>query len=316
MTARAIIRLSASLALLAVAFWSVDLDHALARLAGLSPGWVVLAIALTVPQTVLAAWRWRVTSGALGEPLALVPATGEYYAATFLNQTLPGGVPGDALRAWRHGRKAAGGIGPAVRAVAIERFAGQITLLACLIAGIAIWPGAWSAAGPIVALAVAALGLAATIIWVATRSPGRIGRGAKALAIDSRRALLGPWQAQLVLSLLVTASYLAGFWAAGRAIGIDLPIWMTLTLVPAVLLSMLVPISVGGWGLREATAALLWPLAGLMAADGVAMAAVYGLSVLIGSLPGALVLLVYGRTPKVEVEQHVRPHGDMADRRS
>jgi hypothetical protein len=48
-----------------------------------------------------------------------------------------------------------------------------------------------------------------------------------------------------------------------------------------------VPVSVGGWGLREATAIALLPRLGWSDEAAVALAATYGVSALIGSLPGA-----------------------------
>ena len=54
---------------------------------------------------------------------------------------------------------------------------------------------------------------------------------------------------------------------------------------------MLAPISVGGLGPREAVAAALWPLLGHDAAAGAAAALIYGAVILVGSAPGALVLL-------------------------
>ena len=57
---------------------------------------------------------------------------------------------------------------------------------------------------------------------------------------------------------------------------------------------MLIPVTVAGWGLREGAAAVLWGAVGLAAADGVVVSVAYGLLVLIGSLPGALFLMVGG----------------------
>ena len=66
-------------------------------------------------------------------------------------------------------------------------------------------------------------------------------------------------------------------------------------LIAPVLMSMLIPVSIAGWGVREATAAGLWIVVGLTAEDGVAISAAYGLLVLLSSLPGALFLLTAGR---------------------
>ena len=54
---------------------------------------------------------------------------------------------------------------------------------------------------------------------------------------------------------------------------------------------MAVPITISGWGVREGAAALLWPLAGLPAEQGVALSVGYGAMVFLASLPGALVLV-------------------------
>ena len=57
-------------------------------------------------------------------------------------------------------------------------------------------------------------------------------------------------------------------------------------------LALVVPLTVSGWGVREGVAAILWPLAGLPAEQGVALSVGYGAAVFLVSLPGALALLV------------------------
>ena len=111
--------------------------------------------------------------------------------------------------------------------------------------------------------------------------------------------------AQLLSSTLVVGTYLATYVVAARAVGVSTPLWTLLPLVAPVLLSMLVPATVAGWGVREATAAALWGAVGLTVVDGVAISAAYGILVLLSSLPGALVLLSSdrdrrgGRLPEV-----------------
>ena len=60
---------------------------------------------------------------------------------------------------------------------------------------------------------------------------------------------------------------------------------MPLTLLA--LLAMALPLNIGGWGPREGVAAWAFGAAGLSAAQGVATAVVYGVLVLVASLPGA-----------------------------
>ena len=57
---------------------------------------------------------------------------------------------------------------------------------------------------------------------------------------------------------------------------------------------MSVPTNIAGWGPREGVAAWAFAAAGLGAAQGVATAVVYGVMVLVATLPGAVVLVATG----------------------
>ena len=96
---------------------------------------------------------------------------------------------------------------------------------------------------------------------------------------------------QLASAIFVVATYLATYLVASRAIGMEIPTLVLLPLVAPVLMTMLIPVTVAGWGLRESAAAVLWGAVGLTAADGVAVSLAYGLIVLLCSLPGAFVFL-------------------------
>lgn len=270
----------------------------LAQAQRLSPGWALLALALTLPPLVLSAWRWRLTARLLGLPLGFRRALREYYLALFLNQVLPGGVAGDAARAWRHSRDS-GRRGGAWRAVIIERASGQLAMALLTLAVLAaspLWHGlmaraaAGLAASGWLSAGVAALLLLIPVGWQLVRHPPAALAG---LGGDLRRSLLAAsiWPKQLAGSLLVVISYALVFVCAARAIGVELPLGTLLALVPPVLLAMLIPLSLAGWGVREGAAALIWGVAGLPPAQGVAVSMAYGVIVLMASLPGGLVLL-------------------------
>ena len=78
---------------------------------------------------------------------------------------------------------------------------------------------------------------------------------------------------------------------AARTAGVTAPPSRLLPLALLVMLVMVLP-SVGGWGPREGATAWAFGAAGLGAAHGVATAVVYGVMVLVGTLPGAVVLVV------------------------
>lgn len=267
---------------------------------------LLAAMVLSVAQVVLSAWRWCYTARRLGLVLSMAVAVREYYLATFINQVLPGGVLGDVHRAWRHSLDSGARLASA-HAVMIERMSGQLVMVA-----VALSLGGWlawyrygmleslSEYGERVLLLLAAL--IATVVLV-TSIWQRAKSYVHALRRDLRKALL-EWPApvvQLVSSAGVVASYLAVFLLLALGAGYWSDPHMALVLVSLcslLLLAMAIPVTVAGWGVREGAAALLWPMAGLQAEQGVALSVGYGLAVLLSSLPG--VLFMFTRRPSNE----------------
>jgi uncharacterized membrane protein YbhN (UPF0104 family) len=298
--ARLLARIAISAGLLAGVVWLVDGDALLARLSDLEPIWVVIALAISLPQMALLAFRWRLTAARLGLPLPFGAALSEYYLGVFLNQLIPGGVMGDVSRAWRHGRAApepplperGTGLSPAVRAVILERASGQVVTAAVAALSFFALPLAAGIRGRTMLVMYAGLALLALAVMIVRRLPV-----ADSIWRDVRAALLARdvVVVQLVTSALVMGSYIAVYLAAARAVGVRTPFVVLAPLVAPVLLSMLIPVTIAGWGLREATAAALWGAVGLTAEDGVAISAAYGLLVLASTLPGAVVLVSAAR---------------------
>ena len=271
---------------------SIDSGELWQELARFSPYVMVPALALTVFQVALSAWRWRYTVERLGLPLAYGVAVREYYLATFLNQVLPGGVLGDVNRAWRHG-SGAGERLSAVHGVAIERLSGQLVLaLVVVISGIwllgsgRVAAGQWNG-GLLLGAGVIGVFLA---LWLALKTG--LAAYLQRLRRDLYESLLNRTvlPVQIGSSLLVLASYLGVFlclaWGAGYIESTESAA-IIVSLGSILLLSMVVPLTVAGWGIREGAAALLWPMAGLPAEQGVALSVGYGALVLVSSLPGA-----------------------------
>jgi len=269
--------------------------------------WMLAALACVQVQVVLSAERWRLTALRLGCHLSRTHAVGEYYLATLLNQLLPGGVAGDLLRVARNGRRT--GSASSARSVAsmprmaqsvvVERLAGQLALFIVLIFGMAAWPLLSDEAVPragwlaVFALCGLALVVVVTVRLIAYRASGRVRAAIEQFGPDLRRCWFEDraWRRQVPLGLLISLSYVAVFLIVGRAIGETLPPAAWLLIVPLTLFGMLLPVGIGGWGVREAVAAVLWPLAGLSAEAGVATGILYGIVSLVGSLPGAFRLL-------------------------
>ena len=286
---KAALRLLASLAALALVFAFVDARQVLAALRTLPASLIALALPLTAVQIALAAWRWRLTASKLGLRLPYALAFTECYAASAINQLLPGGVLGDVARAWRHANRVETR-GAAIRAVVFERGMGQLALVLATALAWTLQPR-WASSR--LALAVGALVLIVAALVFALRRYARRWPWLRETAADLRRAW---WPArvlalQLAISWLLLASIVLLFLLAARAAGAQAPTIVLAPLLLNALLAMALPFGFAGWGLRESAAALSWSIAGLDAAQGVAASISYGVLTLIGSLPGLLALL-------------------------
>ncbi len=288
-----------------VLFW-IEPEALLSQFRHLHIGWLLLALLTGGLQILLSAWRWRFTARQLGLQLSAPRAVADYFLSTLVNQVVPGGVLGDVARGLRHGGRLgqgepAGRYGIAVRAVMLERLSGQLVLLPVLlllllvtITGQQLMTALWTRTGWPLTLTVLS-GIA--VMGLLLRSghlpwPQPLLALARTVRSEVRRALLR-WPVcgwQLLSSLAVVTSYLLLFVFSARALGIATPVQTLLPLIPLVLLGMLVPFTVSGWGVREGVAALVWPLAGLPAEQGVAISVLYGILVLLSSLPGLLTL--------------------------
>ncbi len=298
------VRVLAALAVLGVLAWRLDLAAVAAALgtvgAGPAAAATAAALAIGAATTLLSARRWVLVARALGLPLRTGPAVAAYYRALFLNAVLPTGVLGDVHRAVDHGRRS-GALGAGVRAVVLERTAGQALLIAVGVLLLAVLPAWWGLLDPeaaAVAVLAAAAGAAALLAWArrGTALP-RVRRAVRAVAADARATLfarrLGPRVA--VLSAAVLGGHVVLFLVAARTAGAAAP---AVDLVPpavVALLAMAIPANAAGWGPREAATAAAFGTAGLGAELGLATAVVYGLLALAASLPGAVVLALSRR---------------------
>jgi uncharacterized membrane protein YbhN (UPF0104 family) len=257
-------------------------------------GDVVVALAIGLLTTVLSAGRWCLVARRLGMRLELRSAVAEYYRAVFLNSVLPAGVLGDVNRAVQHGRQE-GDVRRGVRAVVLERTAGQVAIIAAGAVALLAGPAVAPVRGMVLIVLVVALGLA--VAMVTARRWARAGSGWRRTMDDVRVSLLAKdaWPRVMVLSLAALAGHLALFIVAARAAGSTAPVTQLVPLVVLSLLAMGLPINVGGWGPREGVAALVFGAAGLGAALGVTTAVVYGVLALVATLPGAGVVLVRAR---------------------
>lgn len=288
-------QIALSVALLAYFILKADPLQARDMIRNADPVLLVLAVLQLAVQVPLLAWRWQLVTASLGGPMRFTSAFKYAWLGFFAGQVLPA-VGGDAVRMWLYWRRE-GGRRIAVHSVVLERVIMLVTLLALVIAsqsGLAargvpasVLGTAWLLLVGIAAAAGAVIFLARGRLRQSTLLPVRVLHYA---AEDLGLLRNNPRRSALAIGLAL-ASYLnmaTVMWIIARALNLGPSLADCFVLTPLVVLAGMLPISLGGWGVREGAAIVLFGLVGLSQSEAFTLSAVFGLCSLVLSLPGCL----------------------------
>jgi uncharacterized membrane protein YbhN (UPF0104 family) len=295
------IKILISAALLYFSLRKINLSDLASRIHVESLGWIALAIAVTFLQIFVGVLRWREISAECGAPLETKQAMRFNLIGTFFNQTLPSSIGGDAVRLWLVARGGAGWRA-ATYSIFVDRAIGLIALAIIIVATLP-----WSynlisdphgrSALLLVDLAALAGGLGFLVLgmlpwpwlkrWWATHHIYACSVIASRVIFSRGR---GPKIA--VLSLLVHVLAVVIAWCVVQSIAAPVVFGQVFQLVPPVMLITMLPISIAGWGVREATMGLAFGYAGLMANEGVNVSLLFGAVSFIVGIFGGLVWIL------------------------
>ncbi|KQW22320.1 hypothetical protein ASC80_02695 [Afipia sp. Root123D2] len=295
------VRILVSLALLYLSLRGINFAAIQARLSQISPGWIALAVLATLIQTFFGALRWREITERCSAPLTDLQAFRFNMIGTFFNQTLPSTIGGDAMRLWLVNRTGAGWRA-ATYSVLVDRAVGLIALAIIVVTSLP-----WSyrlidnshGRLALVLVDMAAIGAGVVFLllsrlpwpWLKTWWPTHHIHACSVIAnrvIFDRRA--GPKIA--VLSLLVHVLTVVIAWCAARSIDAPVTFEQVFLLIPPIMLITMLPISIAGWGVREATMMVAFGYAGLAQADGTLVSLLFGAaSFIVGAIGGLVWIL-------------------------
>jgi uncharacterized protein (TIRG00374 family) len=248
-------------------------------------------------QLLLAGWRWALIGAAIGGP----PRRGSIIRLTFVgqffNQTLPSAIGGDAVRAWMAAREGLP-TGKAVSGVVADRVVGLVVLLLISAATLPLFvarvPETLVRAGVFATVLGSLFVLALFCIFakpVAVRLRDiRFARPFANLALDLRHVLIGSRQSPLIVGLAILVHLLVIASAYFLAVGLGLTITYIdcMVMFPLVVLLTMLPISIAGWGVREAAMVAAFAYVGVDAPGALALSVAFGLVQVAIGLPGGL----------------------------
>jgi uncharacterized membrane protein YbhN (UPF0104 family) len=275
-------------------FYTVDLAAAWQRMGGQDFWFVAAALGTLVLQICVSGLRWHVILRRLQAPVRVLRSLQLFYIAVFFNVCLWGSVSGDVVRGWLSYRGNVPRLA-ALNSIVLDRVAALAGVALLVLITAPYWivrfgstPITWLAAG----IATSGL-LGILLVAQCDRLPQswqhlRLLRLVQSLGEATRTIFLRPAAAIPTLLLAVASQMLmtlsAYLVAQSLAIGLSL-LDCLVFMQPVVLLTSL-PISIGGWGVRETAMIGLLGLVGVPASAALVLSVEIGLLTMVVSLPG------------------------------
>ena len=273
--------------------------------------WLTVAVLIAIAQLPLLALRLQTIVQTLAPRRAgLTFAAANALTAIYwlLAQVLPS-VAGEGMRVWmltRFGYTWRTGL----TSVMIDRGAGVLTLCAFAFV-ILLMPSALTALGGYRAFVTFLFGSASIggslLLLIVPRLASALQRRRYSswigsFAADVNRVLLGSQSVRVFgTSAMIHVLTIFTVWSIGCAEGLLLSVSDCAVLFVIMVGVLLVPISVGGWGLREFAVVSLLEAHGVPREQAFLLSLCFGLVFMVSALPGALVYILYPLPPKATV---------------
>ena len=308
-----IAKIAVSVGLLAILFSRVDVAALWAQVRLASPAWLAVSLGIYFAALAISAWRWGVLLEAAGVVLQLRRLVAAFLVATFFNNFLPSNIGGDVVRVADTARPA-GSKTVAALIVLADRGIGLLGLLAVAALGASLaeqLPGT-GIVGPSVLWLALSVGIGGGAFLLSRpallprllRPFGRLHPEWVGERLDRLEGLLQRIQAApgalvrcfgaaMAVQLVSVAFYLA----IARGLSVPITFWQLALIVPMTFLVQMLPVSLNGFGVREATFAYYFTRMGLSLEQALVVSITGAAVVLAVSLSGAATYLARNRRP-------------------
>ena len=241
-----------------------------------------LVFVISLFQYSLSAWRWCYIASKTQSSITYYDAFRYYYIAGFLNNILPTGIAGDIYRTINiKVNNNTNNFIKSLQSVILERLSGQIALIATFILSLLIFfvfNQKYQASIYVLVLIILIFGLLKLLFLYKKKNKYIINFK----YIFSGKRLVK----HLLVSLIIVMTYIITYIICAYSLNLKIDLISFFVFAPIVLISMTLPVSIGGWGVRETTALVISFLLGLSVSSSVTVAIVYGICNLVCSLPG------------------------------
>lgn len=300
-------KLVISVSLISYLISKIGAGNAIGKAITIPPINLLGAFLLLVLQAVLGGIRWRLVVTALDAKLTASKAILITFISLFFNQFLPSSVGGDIVRIWQS-RKIGLALPTGVTSVLLERFGNLMCVVTMTIGAIPIWTKHFlreDARSAFFAIGLFVVLLLITVLHL-DRLPvswreWRVFRWLATLAQDSRAFFLHPFYASMffISAIAGQLTLAASAYVLAQGLGLSLRPIDFLATIPLVVLISSLPITIGGWGVREFAMVSVLGMLSVPAESALALSLVFAVAGVAVSLPGGLIWLTL---------RHEKPH--------
>jgi uncharacterized protein (TIRG00374 family) len=301
-----------SLGLLAMLFSRVDVGRLWSAARQASSAWLLGALALYGLMVAASTWRWGVLLAAQDVRLPFRSLTSSVLVATFFNNFLPSNIGGDVVRV-RDTAAATGSKTIAATIVLLDRCLGLLGLVLVAALGASAAGSRLANGGPIpaavlwigfaLAVALAAPAVFMPHVYARVLSPLRAfhpqwvdERLARLTAVLTRFAAAPGALAGCFAGAIVVQAVLVGFYLAiAHSLRIPIGFSELAVIVPISFVVQMLPVSMNGFGIREATFGFYFTRIGLPLESAILVSFLGAALVMLFSLSGAVAYLSRGR---------------------
>ena len=275
--------------------------------------WLAGALALYLAMILVSAWRWGLLLAAQRIPHPFGKLTSSFLVATFFNNFLPSNIGGDVVRI-ADTAPAAGSKTLATTVVLVDRGLGLLGLVLVAALGASAGTSAstvgpfgpallWAGFGAAAILATAALlmpeGFVRVLQPLRFLHPEWVGERLERLTTALERFKEAPGALALCFlgAVAVQAILVAFYLAIAHSLHIPITFSQLAVLVPVSFLVQMVPVSMNGFGVREATFGFYFTRLGLPLESALLVSFIGAALVLLFSLSGGVAYVLRQRQP-------------------
>jgi uncharacterized membrane protein YbhN (UPF0104 family) len=288
-----------SIGLIAVLATRLDYARVLSYWRVLDGVWILGALGiLFLEMCLLAGLRLKFMLASVEAPRPLRTTAQIALCGFFFEQVTIGFVGGDAIRLWLL-RRTHVPFGRAIQALLLDRACGFASLVFLSLLGVqALLPLVEQSVRNVIVLtlggfiAAGLVGIAVLLVLTKLVPLTKLSVFWQRFGISEHPISLVTLATVLMLAIATQLLNVLVFWMLSHSLGLPTTLQQWFIVAPTVLLVSMLPISIGGWGVREGAMVVALHGFGISAEDALLPSVLFGLCAVLATLPGGILWVI------------------------